>query len=106
MLTFHQFRVYTALPKAPNQSQGLPMETAWPHCESSPQHVQIRNLQVIVAEITDNTFSPKPPMGIANKIQVKIDIIRDHVLNYCFKHLKQREQNTITVNKQIKYMGQ
>lgn len=35
-------------------------------------------------------------MGIAYKIQVKIDIIRDHVLNYCFKHWKQRDQSTIT----------
>lgn len=43
-------------------------------------------------------------MGNTNKIQVKmkIDIIKDDVLNYCFKHLKPREQSTITVNKQIK----
>lgn len=46
-------------------------------------------------------------MGNTNKIQVKmkIGIIRDHVLNYCFKRLKPREQSAITVNKQIKQMG-
>jgi len=42
-------------------------------------------------------------MGNTNNIKVKMktDIIRDHVLNHCFKHLKPRAKQ-ITVNKQIK----